>query len=351
MRRRLIPASPAAAALALLLAAAPPARSEPPPGPYAAMDVARIHLDARRERNGISMPLKIADAVESGDVLRTGINARVGLQMSAVGLLTLGGDTALKVHQIKPISPPARMNLALLMLDAGAIRVDTRPKAELPPADVRLNVGPLKLRIFGAHVWAERGALADEVCLIGGAVELQTPSGPQRLDQPGSCLQWMDGEVRRLEPRQVGSLAPRLARTAFLSATPSSLPPASDPQRPNTAAPAARTATPPPPRAVPAAEARKPTPKQVRPDQAAAGAPVWTVVLASLPERARAETEAARLRQLELDTEVVAMPLASGKIVYRVIAGQYATKQQASNERDRIRGLRGLGAAWVAVRP
>ncbi|MDD3761714.1 MAG: SPOR domain-containing protein [Nevskiales bacterium] len=349
MRRRLIPASPAAAALALLLAAAPPARSEPPPGPYAAMDVARIHLDARRERNGISMPLKIADAVESGDVLRTGINARVGLQMSAVGLLTLGGDTALRVHQIKPISPPARMNLALLVLDAGAIRVDTRPKAELPPADVRLNVGPLKLRIFGAHVWAERGTLADEVCLIGGAVELQTPSGPQRLDQPGSCLQWMDGEVRRLEPRQAGSLAPRLARTAFLSATPSTLPPAGH-------APGPQAATPAPQQAAPTTAAGKPRPKQdrtnqARQDQAAAGAPVWTVVLASLPERARAETEAARLRQLELDTEVVAMPLASGKIVYRVIAGRYATKQQASNERDRIRGLRGLGAAWVAVRP
>lgn len=300
---------------------------------YAALDAVRVRGDVERERDGVRTALRSADTALAGDRIHTGASGRVALQLAPVGTLTLGADGALLLHSIETVDPPARAGLARVVLERGTLRADARAQQQLAPADLRINVGALRLRVFGAEAWIERGADGDEVCVLAGAVELQTPEGPQRLDEPGSCLRAGRGGLQRLDVAASGAMAPRLARTAF---------PGDRAARAAAAAvvPAAAEAR----AAAPAAEAAP----GATPEPAPADGGAWTIVLASLPEAARAEQEAQRLRAAGIDARVIEAQRGDGGTTYRIVSGRYASKDAAAPEIRALRARRGLAGAWVA---
>jgi cell division septation protein DedD len=282
-------------------------------------------------------PLRVADVVEPGMSVHTG-RGRVEMHLEPAGAILLGDDSRVLLHSIEPVAPPARMHLVRLVVEAGSMRASTRAASTPMPADLRINLGALRLRVFGAEVWMERARDFDEVCVIEGAVELQTPAGPHRLDEPGSCLRLLATGVQHLDPRAAAPIAPRLQRTTLatfggMAASAESVPP------PATSAVA--PAPPPPP---------SPTPETFVSTDAGVDAP-WTIVLASVPEESAARREAERLRASGLDTRVVEATRGDGGRTWRVVAGRYADKAAAAEDIASIRKRRGLARAWIAQQP
>lgn len=296
-------------AAGLLLAADAAAQTE-------RAEVTRVTGPVERERDGEVLALNPDDLLVAGDRIRTGARGRVALQLPGTGALTLAPEATVQMHSVEPVDPPARMHLARLVLERGALLVDTRGKQQLPPADVRLNVGPMRLRVFGAEIWARHVDGGSEVCLLAGAIEAQAAGQALRLDQAGSCL-WADpGGVREVSP-DAAALAARLTGTRIDGA-----------ERNGNA----RTTGDPLP--------------------ALAGeASGWTLVLASLPDVARAEQEAARLRRNGFDTRVLEATRSNGQRAYRVVSGLYASKAGAERELATARSQRGLAGAWVTPAP
>lgn len=160
--------------------------------------------------------LQTGDVISAGDALLTGSNAHLTVLIDGGGSFTLGDDTSVRVHSSEASNPPARAALVRMRVAQGVVRIDGRAGDQQAPADVRLNLGALKLRVFGADAWAQALPGGDEVCLINGAVEILAPDRAERLDQPGECLRYSAGEgIRKLAAKDVGSLAVRLARTAY----------------------------------------------------------------------------------------------------------------------------------------
>ncbi|MDP9142317.1 MAG: FecR family protein [Pseudomonadota bacterium] len=342
------------------------------------LDVSRISGEADLIRSDRVASLRPSDTVQAGDEVRTGSGGHLGLQLPPVGQITLGRNSRLIVHSIEAIDPPARMGLARLVVHSGSMQLDSRGGSDLPPADIRLNVGTLRARIFGAAVWIDRGSAGDEVCLLGGAVELQGPSGPLRLEDVGSCVRATNSGVAVLDPNTAGPIAARLALTAFpgdptdearradtvddrlafgYAAPPglqakADVAPAAAPKPAKTVAAETASSAPPPaaagdtPRFTPyTSSATVSTDGEVRLTPAA-----WTIVLASVANAARANEEAARLRKTGIDAQVIESQ-SNGARTWRIVSGAYPGKQNAQADLRDIRKRRGLGEAWLTQLP
>ncbi|MFP5304842.1 MAG: SPOR domain-containing protein [Gammaproteobacteria bacterium] len=321
----------------------------------AGMDVVRLTGTAAHEQaQGVSS-LQVAETIRAGSRVRTGADGHAVLQLPPVGSIAMGVDASLFVHSVEPSDLPGRAGLARLVAEYGALRISARSDQGLPPADLRINVGTMKLRVFGAEIWIERLDGKSEVCLLAGAVELQTSQGARRIDQAGDCLLDSGGSVQRLDAGSARAMAPRLARTAFpgdptvvWAATLASAEAARDgTDWPQAAAPAI------------AAEPSAPTAAAAAPTALTAEAPAtaeddargWTIVLASLPELARARQEAERLDAIGIDTQVIEAARDDGTPTYRIVTGRYDTKADAAVDIRRIRSRRGLATAWVMPIP
>jgi hypothetical protein len=276
-------------------------------------------------------PLRVADVVEPGAWIDTG-RGRIELHLEPAGAIALGDGSRVLLHSIEPLAPPARMHLVRLVVESGSMRASTRASSTPTPADLRINLGALRLRVFGAEVWMERARDFDEVCVIEGAVELQTPAGPQRLDEPGSCLRLLATGVQLLDPAAAAPITPRLQRTALAVLG------------------GIGAAAGPPPAAAPAPTPAPATPPSPSPQTAAAG-PTWTIVLASVPDEDAARRESERLRADGLDTRVVEATRGNGGRTWRVVAGAYASKAEAAADIAAVRQRRGLAKAWIASQP
>jgi cell division septation protein DedD len=321
-----------------------------------AMGVAATAGETATIRDGVYNLLRQADAVEPGTRLMTGQRGRLAMRLEPVGLLSLGDASRVLVHSIEPVDPPARMHLVRLVVEAGSLQADSRPRAGNVPADLRINFAALRLRVFGAAVWMERTPAYDEVCLLGGAVELQTPAGPQRLDEPGSCLRVTASGLQHLDPAAAGPIEPRLLRTAVDARAypmPAPLAEITTPSLPRPPPPPAAAAPEPAPEPEPEPEP-EPTIAPSEPAVAMAEEPTtgaWTIVLASVPERERAEREAERLRKLGLETRVVEASRTGGTMTWRVVSGSYVEKGDAAADIAAIRARRGLSRAWLTQVP
>lgn len=359
----------------------------------------------RISATGPSGELASGAAIRPGESLATRENSYLTVGLEGGGQFTLGTHTMVRVYSSEAADPPGRAGLLRMQLALGVLRINASAADKNPPADVRVNLGPLKLRVFGADVWLQALPSADEVCLLGGAVEILAPSGPARIDQAGECLRYIAGKLQRLSVAQVGSLAPRIARTAYdddfsaqfhaeealiarvakpmLDEGP--VPPSNDddmriaserarrmpdttlrtvaeastagpPQPPRKPPPMVAATSLPSPAATPrqapvakpspsAAQAAAPSASKVSPS-AASGAGTWRIVLASLPDRSRAEHYAAAWRRDGLAPEV--LPATVGNhVTHRVVTGRYSTHEAATRRLALIRRASAFKQAWI----
>ncbi|TJY59796.1 SPOR domain-containing protein [Sinimarinibacterium sp. CAU 1509] len=315
------------------------------------LDIVRLSGDVLREQASVARALEVPEPLNSGDRVHTGRASHVALQVGRTGLATLGPDSTLRIHSLFPPEPPTRMQLSKLVLEQGSINIDTRPKdASQPPSDVRLNAGVLKLRIFGAAAWIRHDDAADEVCLLHGAIEVGTPDGPQRLDEPGSCLLASGAGTALSSARQVGSLAARLQLTAFPNddaLRDEILQRAQAQARPQPAFPVAPQTEPAPPKPAAAAPVAAATPNTAAAAQTGGG---WGIVLGSVSDAQRAAAEAERFSAEGLQARVVPAKLGGGT-TYRIVSGHFATKDEADAMLPAVRARRDLQGAWIVATP
>jgi hypothetical protein len=254
----------------------------------------------------------------NGDQLETGANGRGSLRFG-VTIMTMGEQGALKVATIQ--QPAGGFNGRVdLELNAGAFRVDGTEEKRLPQ-DVRLTLRDLRLRVFGADVWARADATQREVCLLSGAVEIAATSGSERLDVAGECLTADASGLHRSKPDDA-SMKQRLMQTDYASLK------------------AAATAA-----AVAAAPRQEPA--KIAPVTAAT-ASGWTLVAAALADSESAELEAQGMVEMGLPGVVRIHDLPTGQRVYRVTIGSFATKEQAVAYSADVKKRFGMAQVWAA---
>ncbi len=158
---------------------------------------------------GVSRNLAPGAAVERGDTLRTGDQARVEVTFADGTDLVLGEDAVMAVERYV-FDPAAKSGDALLSLERGAFLLTSGALAKLPgrPLAVKTPVASIGLR--GTRFW---GGPLDEtynVLLFDGAVTVSNAVGGvdlvvpgagtslARPDQPPSIpLQWGDERIKR----------------------------------------------------------------------------------------------------------------------------------------------------------
>ncbi len=299
------------------------------------LETVRVIAPAERERERAWEPLTEAARIFDGERVRIGSGGRAELQVSRSGRILLGSDTQLRLHSSDHPDPPARLGLARVVLEQGAMHVDASGRGGMPPSDLRLNVGELRLRAFGAEVWAEVTPAGEEICLLQGAVEILTPAHTERLDRAGECLRWGSVGAQRLRAEIVGPMSSRLARVAI----------GTQPQP--IAAAALFQPAPPPVAAGPAA----PGPDApVYFEQAPVAArDEWCLVLASLPTEVAAQQEAGRLYARGLDVRVEPGD-SRGRQVYRLTYGSFESRTAALRALRSESALATFAKAWPLQR-
>ncbi len=307
---------------AALIALGAPALAQGP-----GLQAARVVGTVERERDSSWASLDVAARIYDGERIRTGESGRAELLLAGTHPLQLGSSALALLFSSELANPPSRMGLARLVLERGALYVDAGGPGSRAPADLRINLGQLRMRIFGAEAWMETTPAGEEVCLLRGAIEIQTPNGAERLDQPGSCLRWGSVGVQRLAPDSVGPLDARLAMTALASqpaalATVPAEPPDGSPTPPVTAEPPVATGS----------------------------ARSWRLVLASLPTQAAATQEAERLLAQGIDV-VVEPGEVRGRTTYRLTFGDYSSRAEAQQALRHERELAGFPRAWPLQLP
>lgn len=315
--------------------------------PRTPLEVSRTASPAERLRGAERLSLDPGVAFAPGDRLVTGEHGRGSLRFVNVSDITLGAQGELQVHSFDTTAAAAPV-LRLRLL-RGALRLDSRSPAGLPP-DIRLNVGDLRLRVFGAEVWTQVSGATRTVCLLAGAVEMQSPQGPERMDLPGECLSFgPQGRVASRPDR--AAFTHKLVLTAYAdeispamaavlhAATAAPAPPLQPPQP---AGPAGASGKPP-------AQAAEKTAAAPLPRLATMPASGWTLVVASL-----ADAESARLEvQGLVDQGLPALlrvhdPGGGAPQVYRVAIGSFPTREAAAAYAAQLQRSHGIGDLWFA---
>lgn len=321
------------AALAALSLALPAAAQNLRPGQLP-LTVSRVAATAELRRGDDILELTVRVPVNADDRLVTGPQGRVAMTLFGGGGLRLGGDSSLRVTNIGP-PEPGTSGVVKLLLERGALRLDARARSGMPPQDFRANIGQLRLRVFGGEAWAEITARGEAVCLLSGAVEIVTDTGGERLDEPGSCV--IFGAGGRLPVRGDGgeALARKLLRTAFSDDV--------------NARALAEMSPQPVLEVLPPLEATAPA-APVEPAPAlppVATGPRWTLVLASLPDPAGAES-AVRNWQAQGQSPQVRRSETPTGVRYRVTVGDYGELPKARAALAELRGRHPEAAgAWV----
>jgi cell division septation protein DedD len=196
-------------ALCLLLFAGPLLAQNNP-----AATILRVAPPAAQVSGKKSAALLPTKPVAPGDRLRTGPGGRASLQIGG-GVLTLGGDSELFLHST---AAGESADIGRLVLARGALRVQVARDPGPTPLDLRLNLGPLRLRAVGANLWTAAEPRGETVCLLAGSVDIEAELGTETLDRPGDCL-FFSAQNRRmvLRPDGADTLARKLERTAFAS--------------------------------------------------------------------------------------------------------------------------------------
>jgi hypothetical protein len=153
---------------------------------YAAIvgSVTRIQGDASALLSSETRHLTEGSAIQVGDRLQTGADARLEVTFIDGTMLTLGERADFTVDEL---SIGQERGTALFTRLAGAIVLAGGDIAKMPQHKIEIasNAGTIGIR--GTKVWGgvvKPGSLLD-VFLIEGEVEVRTPGGTVVLNQPG----------------------------------------------------------------------------------------------------------------------------------------------------------------------
>lgn len=321
-------------ALSLLLASGTAAASE--------LLVLRVDGGVRSLRADAAVPLLPRSSVLSGDTVSLSPNSRAALQLAGAGLITLARGAELQVFDTRAGVP----TLGRFKLLSGTVRIDSRVGSGRVPLDIRLNIGSLKSRIYGAEALGANDAAGETLCLLAGAIEIQTSGAADtRLESPGSCLRRTpDGQVRELRLGEDQPMRLALSASEFADPTPlTTTPMASAPSAAPTPiiAPVSKPAP-----ATSVAAAATPPSAPVSTSSASPTAGGWTVVVLTLAKREAVESRSQSLLDQGLPAATRKVEV-KGQVLYRSTVGRFGNAEEARAYAKTTLAKAGI-QGWVA---
>lgn len=160
-----------------------------------------MHYPAWLVRDYQTLPLTPGARLRQDDLLRTGDGGRVQLRLADGSRIRLGQQSRFLVQTL-PADAAAASPVSIRIL---------RGVFHVIPAEsgfpFRVDIGDVSARFSGADVWGRADPKNDALCLLQGAVEVETAGGAvQRMSEELSCFVKPGGEaaleVDRVELRQ-----------------------------------------------------------------------------------------------------------------------------------------------------
>jgi len=290
----------------------------------ASLLVLRVEAPASVTYQGITQSLAPSQVIAAGNLLSTGPEGKILLQLAGRGRLVLSSFGELQVHDLT-------LDETKLSLLGGAVRVNSRASHGAAAQDVRLNVGQLKTRLFGTDAWAAHTVEGDTLCLLAGRADIQINGAEeQRLNESGSCVRRSEaGVIERFNINEDALIVSAVTATAFV-----------DDQRAESAQTADSDSSQPD---------KVPSPSPIAAPVADAVAQSgWTFVVLSDP---RLEPIAARVQELAEQGLPASVRRATvkGRDVHRATIGRFGTHSEANAYASRTLiplGIRGWAAPF-----
>jgi hypothetical protein len=168
-----------------------PAGQAPQPGADEIGNVASVQGDATVTRNGASQGLKAQDPIFKGDLLRTGVNATLGIIFDDETTFNLSANSSIEVNEFV-YEPGAKKNSALFNVARGTVAFAAQQVAKT--GDMKIATPSSVLGIRGTS----------------GVVEVPEGATPGAAGEVAVKLyQDQDGRVGRIELLNVGG-GPRI---------------------------------------------------------------------------------------------------------------------------------------------
>lgn len=164
------------AALLLLLAALP-AWGRP------AFRVEAVQGPNWVERGNSRAPAQAGQALEAGDTLRSGREARIVVKFPDGSRLQLGENTAARLEAHRTAD-----GRTLLAIPHGAYRLATAPPVAGNPRDIQLKTGALAIDIRHADLWGTTRKNGDTACLLEGRIVVMRDRKLFSLEEAPACL-------------------------------------------------------------------------------------------------------------------------------------------------------------------
>jgi hypothetical protein len=181
---------------------------------YAEMDaqVQAVQMPAWLQRGDTTRPLRVGLALQNGDRLITGTNARIYVQTADGSTVKLGEKASLTIDELTQGQQEESMFRAALNVAKGAFRFTTASIAKLKSRDVTVRVAGATVGIRGTDVWGKDGAEQGVVCLIEGKISVVGVDNNEFvMDQPLSFYKMPKGAaplpVGPVDAEQLGKWA------------------------------------------------------------------------------------------------------------------------------------------------
>jgi len=195
------------ASLALLLST--------PVSAAVAATVEAVKSPAWRDRDGLTVPLAAGMELKSGDVLRTGADARVYVMLAEGSRVKLGEAARFTFHTQS--QRPEKSFRGALDIVAGAFRFTTGKLKKALPRDLAIRVGTATIGIRGTDLWGKTDKDGDLVALLEGRIEITRAGQTTELAQPMTYFDAPSGKPAEVKPLDTETLV-RLARQTEIMA-------------------------------------------------------------------------------------------------------------------------------------
>ena len=181
---------------------------------YAEMDaqVQAVQMPAWLQRGDTTRPLRVGSALQNGDRLITGTNARIYVQTADGSAVKLGEKASLTIDELTRGQQEESVFRAALNVAKGAFRFTTASIAKLKSRDVTVRVAGATVGIRGTDVWGKDGDAMGVVCLIEGKISVAGADNNEFvMDQPLSFYKMPKGAaplpVGPVDAEQLGKWA------------------------------------------------------------------------------------------------------------------------------------------------
>jgi len=174
--------------------------------------VQAVQMPAWLQRGDTTRPLRVGLALQNGDRLITGTNARIYVQTADGSTVKLGEKASLTLDGLAQSKQEETLFRAVLNVAKGAFRFTTASIAKLKGRDVTVKVAGATVGIRGTDVWGKDGDEMGVVCLIEGKISVVGADDNEFvMDQPLSFYKMPKGAaplpVGPVDSEQLGKWA------------------------------------------------------------------------------------------------------------------------------------------------